>query len=344
MVGLLAEPLPPGFGFSETAFRIFVLMASRRLKTDRFFTDDYRPEVYSAEGMRWIEDASMAAVIERHVAGLDGRVSALANPFAPGTPREPPVSGRAIHAITDGTAGRVHAFLLDWGDGLTLIDALSGAEGAASSRGSAASAGVGDLQRIVLTHAHRSHVRGAARMRALSGAGIHADPLEASVMRRRAALGADRLLAAPPAARLPPPGRAHPRLRTSSGPGSASRRSFANPPFEVDQEIGRDGDTVGGLQVVRTPGHTDGSLSFYWPAQRALFTGDVLVTWPRLEIGWAGLTTDMAGNRRSLRRARDGGGRRVHGNGHGPPLVDDAAARIRDLLAGVPPGGPRRRP
>ncbi len=28
-VGLLAEPLPPGFGFSDTAFRIFILMASR---------------------------------------------------------------------------------------------------------------------------------------------------------------------------------------------------------------------------------------------------------------------------------------------------------------------------
>src|SRR3989442_2122996 len=28
MVGLYAEPLPDGFGFSETAFRIFVLMAS----------------------------------------------------------------------------------------------------------------------------------------------------------------------------------------------------------------------------------------------------------------------------------------------------------------------------
>ena len=42
MTGLFAEPLPEGFGFSETAFRIFVLMASRRLKSDRFFTDDYK--------------------------------------------------------------------------------------------------------------------------------------------------------------------------------------------------------------------------------------------------------------------------------------------------------------
>ena len=42
LVGLLSEDLPEGFGFSDTAFRVFILMASRRLKSDRFFTDDYQ--------------------------------------------------------------------------------------------------------------------------------------------------------------------------------------------------------------------------------------------------------------------------------------------------------------
>lgn len=51
MTGLFAEPLPEGFGFSETAFRVFVLMASRRLKSDRFFTDDYRAEIYTEFGL-----------------------------------------------------------------------------------------------------------------------------------------------------------------------------------------------------------------------------------------------------------------------------------------------------
>jgi len=37
---MLGEQLLPGFGFSDTAFRIFILMASRRLKSDRFFTND----------------------------------------------------------------------------------------------------------------------------------------------------------------------------------------------------------------------------------------------------------------------------------------------------------------
>src|SRR5262249_54272453 len=47
MVGLFAETPPPLFGFSDTAFRIFILMASRRLKSDRFFTTDFTPAVYS---------------------------------------------------------------------------------------------------------------------------------------------------------------------------------------------------------------------------------------------------------------------------------------------------------
>ncbi len=35
----MAEDFPEGFAFSDTAFRIFILMASRRLNSDRFFTD-----------------------------------------------------------------------------------------------------------------------------------------------------------------------------------------------------------------------------------------------------------------------------------------------------------------
>ncbi len=38
-IGMQAEQPPKGFGFSDTAFRIFILMASRRLKSDRFFTN-----------------------------------------------------------------------------------------------------------------------------------------------------------------------------------------------------------------------------------------------------------------------------------------------------------------
>jgi heme peroxidase len=65
-VGLMAEPLPKGFGFSETAFRVFILMASRRLKSDRFLSKDYRPEIYTKPGIEWVENTSMIDVLTRH--------------------------------------------------------------------------------------------------------------------------------------------------------------------------------------------------------------------------------------------------------------------------------------
>ena len=70
MVGLMAEPLPEGMGFSDTAFRIFLLMASRRLKSDRFLSKDYRPEVYTKEGIDWVESNTLIDVLKRHFPAL----------------------------------------------------------------------------------------------------------------------------------------------------------------------------------------------------------------------------------------------------------------------------------
>ena len=83
MTGLYAEPLPQGFGFSETAFRVFILMASRRLKSDRFFTDDYRPEIYSEFGVDYIRKNSMLTVLKRHFPQLTPALSGVENAFAP---------------------------------------------------------------------------------------------------------------------------------------------------------------------------------------------------------------------------------------------------------------------
>jgi Animal haem peroxidase len=82
-VGLLAEPLPPGFGFSDTAFRIFILMASRRLKSDRFFTNDYSPEVYTPQGLNWVEANTMVDVLLRHHPELAPALDGVENAFAP---------------------------------------------------------------------------------------------------------------------------------------------------------------------------------------------------------------------------------------------------------------------
>jgi hypothetical protein len=83
MVGLYAERPPQGFAFSDTAFRVFVVMASRRLKSDRFYTYDYRPEVYTQEGLRWIEDNTMSSVIQRHYPSLSDPLRGVHNAFKP---------------------------------------------------------------------------------------------------------------------------------------------------------------------------------------------------------------------------------------------------------------------
>ena len=82
MVGLYAEPNPPGFGFSDTAFRIFSLMAPRRLKSDRFFNESYNAEVYHKVGMEWIKTkGTMLSVLERHYPSLAQAMGKMDNAF-----------------------------------------------------------------------------------------------------------------------------------------------------------------------------------------------------------------------------------------------------------------------
>ncbi|HET7530145.1 MAG TPA: peroxidase family protein [Mycobacteriales bacterium] len=83
MVGMFAEKRPKGFGFSGTAFRVFILMASRRLNSDRFFTSDFTPEVYSQVGFDWVQSTSMSDVLRRHHPELAATLDGLDNAFQP---------------------------------------------------------------------------------------------------------------------------------------------------------------------------------------------------------------------------------------------------------------------
>ncbi len=70
MVGMFAETPPEGFAFSDTAFRIFVMTATRRIQSDRFLTRDFRPGIYTDFGMDWVRDTKMADIIRRHCPAL----------------------------------------------------------------------------------------------------------------------------------------------------------------------------------------------------------------------------------------------------------------------------------
>ena len=82
-VGMHAETPPKGFGFSDTAFRVFILMASRRLKSDRFITECYTEEYYTKTGLQWVADNTMKSVLLRHFPQLGKALDGVPNAFVP---------------------------------------------------------------------------------------------------------------------------------------------------------------------------------------------------------------------------------------------------------------------
>lgn len=74
---------PSDVKFSETAFRIFILMASRRLKNDRFIAGEWNEEMYTKVGFKWVQDSGMKDVLGRHFPELRETSKGSKNVFAP---------------------------------------------------------------------------------------------------------------------------------------------------------------------------------------------------------------------------------------------------------------------
>jgi hypothetical protein len=67
LVGNLAEATRPAyFGFGETMFQVFILNATRRLQADRFYTVDYREEIYTPAGLAYLDGVDLKQVLLRH--------------------------------------------------------------------------------------------------------------------------------------------------------------------------------------------------------------------------------------------------------------------------------------
>ena len=58
-------------------------MASRRFKSDRFFTTDWGPKTYTQVGIDWINSNDMSTVLLRHYPGLAPALRGVKNAFAP---------------------------------------------------------------------------------------------------------------------------------------------------------------------------------------------------------------------------------------------------------------------
>jgi glyoxylase-like metal-dependent hydrolase (beta-lactamase superfamily II) len=201
-------------------------------------------------------------------------------------------------------AGRVYA--LHDSDGLTLVDA------SISNAGPKILAQLGqmgykpsDVKRILITHAHPDHVGSLPFLQKETGAEVWCHALEKpviegkeSIMRRPSGLR-------PPDTKVPP---------------SPVHRTLA------------DGEMLailGGLQVVHTPGHAPGHLSFFQPQRRLLIVGDVIfrLFFNRLTLPLAMLTVDMEEDKRSIRKLM---ALKPEGLlfGHGQPILTNAMAEL----------------
>jgi hydroxyacylglutathione hydrolase len=115
-------------------------------------------------------------------------------------------------------------------------------------------------------------------------------------------------------------------------------RVWAGPPRKVDRVL-REGDEVGGFQVLDVPGHSPGHVAYWRESDRALVLGDVLNNM-NVMTGVPGLhepktifTVDPPRNRESARRlaALEPA---LACFGHGPPMRDPR--RLREFAESLP--------
>ena len=228
-----------------------------------------------------------------------------------------------VHMLGAKKGGRVRAYLIDTNGELSLVDTLfeddaRGVLDAIRKLGRKPS----DLKRIVLTHAHRSHLGGVAALKHETGAAVLAHEWEADIVSGdRPAQSVGLKPTAP--------------FRTYPFQVGIFLNRPKHRPCPIDESVG-DGDTVGPLEVLYVPGHSPGHLGFHWAERRLLLSGDAIATWPRFEAGWPAFTINPERQAESIRRmaSLDAG---IVGVGHGDPITDAAADRVHALVA---PTGP----
>jgi len=172
----------------------------------------------------------------------------------------------------------------------------------------------GDVQRILLTHAHDDHAGGAAAMVERSAAGgVHAHAQDADFLAQGITPPVD-----PTAGRL--------FARRSGG-------TFDPVPVVGHLADGQVIDVAGGLRIHHTPGHTPGHVSLLHEPSGVLITGDAIFnmanrrTWPM-----AAFCTSAAQNQSSAAVFADLD-YRVAAFTHGPELRDRAREQVRSFLA-----------
>jgi hypothetical protein len=117
VVGFLAESTRPhGFAISETQFVVFILNASRRLFSDRFFTSSFRPEFYTRLGIDWVNhNGPGPEMIERGMPnGHKQPVSPLKRVLLRNIPELAPELQHVVNAFDPWARDRGQYYSLGW--------------------------------------------------------------------------------------------------------------------------------------------------------------------------------------------------------------------------------------
>ncbi|WP_407538165.1 MBL fold metallo-hydrolase [Deinococcus radiomollis] len=148
--------------------------------------------------------------------------------------------------------GLINVYLVREEDGFTLIDTGMGGS-APGILAAARQLGALPIRRVLLTHAHGDHVGSVDALHAaLPNAELLISARDARLLAGETTLDA---------------GEAQTPLR-----GSLQRVSAP-----VTRTLG-DGETVGSLRVIATPGHTPGHIALFDPRDRSLIAGDAFQT------------------------------------------------------------------
>jgi hypothetical protein len=117
VVGWLAEfRRPHGFAISETQLQVFILNASRRLFSDRFFTSSFRPEFYTYFGVQWVNENGPDGILKEKVKsnGDEVQVSPLKRVLMRTIPELTPELAGVVNGFDPWARDRGEYYSLSW--------------------------------------------------------------------------------------------------------------------------------------------------------------------------------------------------------------------------------------